>query len=89
MKGIIFLIYDLIFLPFVYRKAADLYVLILCAAALLKVGDFGGAFRDIPIENYIPGKEDTLNSFRICIPFVPFTCLIAPGMTSSPTLKRT
>lgn len=44
-KGIISVISDLIFLPFVYRKAADLYVLILCSAALLKVsavGVFGG-----------------------------------------------
>ena len=39
------MISDLVFLPFVYRKAADLYVLILCSAALLKesaVGVFGG-----------------------------------------------
>lgn len=87
MKGIISLIYDLIFLPFVYGKAADLYVLVLCSAALLKVsagGVFGGAFRGIHIENYIPGKEDTLSSFPICIPFIPSLALLLQVLYQAP-----
>jgi hypothetical protein len=92
VKGVVSLIYFSACLSFEYRKATDLFELVLYLATLLKLFiscrsslvEFLGLLK----YNIISANSDILtSSFPICIPLTSFCCLIVLARTSSTILN--